>query len=211
MAKETFIGLIGRKLGMTQMYKEDGTMQALTAIEAGPCTVVQVKTTDKEGYSSVQLGFGDSKHINSAQKGHLKNLGQFKHLREFRVDDIGTIEVGQKVDVSQFQDGDLVDVTGISKGKGFAGVVKRHHFAGGPKTHGQSDRHRAPGSIGATTTPGRVFKGMRMAGHMGDVRVTARNLKVAQIDPARNLLLVNGAVPGGKNGLLLIKKSARRK
>ncbi len=210
MTKDVSIGIIGRKLGMTQMFKDDGTVQALTAIEAGPCTVVQVKATTKEGYNSVQLGFGESKRLNSAQKGHLKGLGQFKYLREFRVDDSGAIEVGQRVDVNQFKDGDLVNITGVSKGKGFAGVVKRHHFAGGPKTHGQSDRHRAPGSIGATGVA-RVFKGTRMAGHMGDARVTAHNLKVAQIDPARNLLLVNGAVPGGKNGLVLIKKSARRK
>jgi len=200
-------GIIGRKLGMTQIFRENGEAEAVTAIEAGPCIVIQVKTKDKEGYNAVQLGFGEAKRLNSPQKGHLKGLGQFKHLREFRVSDSEAIEVGETVDVSLFKTGDLVDIIGVSKGKGFAGVVKRHHFAGGPKTHGQSDRHRAPGSIGATTSPGRVFKGMRMAGHMGDSRVTVRHLEVFEADPARNLLLVRGAVPGGRNGILLIRKS----
>jgi large subunit ribosomal protein L3 len=159
----------------------------------------------------VQLGFGEAKRLNSPQKGHLKEIGQFKHLREFSVEDVNSVQVGQKVDVDMFKPGDLLDVTGISKGKGFAGVVKRHHFAGGPKTHGQSDRHRAPGSIGATTSPGRVLKGTRMAGHMGDRRVTERNLKVLDVDSARHLLLVKGAVPGSKKGLLLIKKAGEGK
>ncbi len=138
-------------------------------------------------------------------------MGVVRHLREFRVDNTEAIEVGQRIDVSLFKVGDLVDITGVSKGKGFAGVVKRYHFAGGPKTHGQSDRHRHAGSIGATTSPGRVLKGMRMAGHMGNRRVTVRHLEVLEADSARNLLLVKGAVPGGKNGLLLIKKSGREK
>ena len=202
------LGIIGRKLGMTQVFTEDGRAEAVTAIEAGPCAVVQVKTIDKEGYNAAQLGFGDTKRLKSPEKGHLKGIGQFKHLREFRIEDIKAIETEQKVDVSLFKSGDLVDIAGVSKGKGFAGVVKRHHFAGGPKTHGQSDRHRAPGSIGAGTTPGRVFKGMRMAGHMGSRRVTAQNLEVFAVDPDRNLLLVKGAVPGGINGLLMIRKSA---
>jgi len=200
-------GIIGKKLGMTQMFMDDGRAEAVTAIEAGPCTVIQVKTVAKERYSAAQLGFGETKRLNSPQRGHLKGLGQLRYLREFRVDDVEGIEVGQKVDVSLFQAGDLIDVTGMSKGKGFAGVVKRYHFAGGPKTHGQSDRHRAPGSIGATTSPGRVFRGQRMAGHMGNARVTVCDLKVLQADPDRNLLLVKGAVPGAKNGILLIKKS----
>jgi large subunit ribosomal protein L3 len=201
-------GIIGRKLGMTQIFRENGKAEAVTAIEAGPCTVIQVKTKDKEGYNAVQLGFSEAKRLKSPQKGHLKGLGQFKYLREFRVSDGETIEVGETVDVSLFKTGDLVDIIGVSKGKGFAGVVKRHNFAGGPKTHGQSDRHRAPGSIGATTSPGRVFKGMRMAEHMGDSRVTVRHLEVFEADPARNLLLVRGAVPGGRNGLLLVRKSS---
>lgn len=204
-------GIIGKKLGMTQLFSDDGRVEAVTVIEAGPCVITQVKTAANEGYSAAQLGFGEAKKLKSPQKGHLKELGQFRYLREFRVDDTESIEVGQKVDVSLFQPGDLVDVTGVSKGKGFAGVVKRYHFAGGPKTHGQSDRHRAPGSIGATTSPGRVFKGTRMAGHMGNRRVTVQRLEVFEADPERNLLLVKGAVPGARNGLLIISKSAREK
>jgi len=200
-------GIIGRKLGMTQIFRDNGKAEAVTAVEAGPCIIIQIRTLDKEGYNAVQLGFGETKRLKSPQRGHLKGLGQFKHLREFRVDDIGTITVGDKVDVSLFKEGDTVDVTGISKSKGFAGVVKRHHFAGGPKTHGQSDRHRHPGSIGATTSPGRVFKGTRMAGRMGGERVTVRHLEVFGANPDRNLLLLKGAVPGNRNGLLLIKKS----
>ena len=200
-------GIIGKKLGMGQIFGDDGKVEALTAIEAGPCVVTQVKTTDKEGYNAAQLGFGQSKRLNSPQKGHLKKLGQFRHLQEFRLADTKKIKVGDKIDVSLFKEGDLVNITGVSKGKGFAGVVKRHHFAGGPKTHGQSDRHRAPGSIGSTTSPGRVLKGMRMAGHMGNRRVTVQHLQVYKTDPERNLLLIRGAVPGAKNGLLLIKKA----
>ena len=203
--------MIGRKIGMTQIFTSSGNAQAVTAIEAGPCAVTQVKTVAKEGYNAVQLGFGETKRLNSPQRGHLKGLGQLKSLREFRITDTEATKVGDKVDVSLFTAGDMVDITGVSKGKGFAGVVKRHHFAGGPKTHGQSDRHRAPGSIGATTTPGRVFKGMRMAGHMGNKRVTVLKLEVVDADPGRNLLLVKGAVPGARNGLLLIRKSARGK
>jgi large subunit ribosomal protein L3 len=204
-------GIIGKKLGMSQVFREDGGLDGVTAIEAGPCTVVQVKTEAKEGYNSVQLGFGEDKRLNSPEKGHVKEFGQFKYLRELRVDNMENIQVGQKVDVSLFKVGDFVNVTGVTKGKGFAGVVKRHHFKGGPKTHGQSDRQRHPGAIGSTTRPGRVFKGLRMGGHMGDERLTVRNLKVIMADPARNLLLVKGAVPGATDGLLIIKKSARRK
>lgn len=204
-------GIIGRKLGMTQIFSDNGKAEAVTAIEAGPCAVIQVKTMAKEGYNAAQLGFSEAKRLKSPQRGHLKGLGQFKYLREFRVADTEAIKVGDRIDVSLFKDGDLVDITGISKGKGFAGVVKRYHFAGGPKTHGQSDRHRAPGSIGATTSPGRVFKGQRMAGHMGNSRVTMRHLEVSAADPTRNLLLVRGAVPGAKNGLLIIRKSVREK
>jgi len=200
-------GIIGRKIGMTQVFGEDGKVAPVTAIEVGPCFVTQIKRAEKEGYDAVQLGFGEAKRLNSPQKGHLKKVGMLKHLREFEASDIASIQVGQRVDVSIFKPGDLVDVTGISKGKGFAGVVKRHHFAGGPKTHGQSDRHRAPGSIGATTTPGRVFKGLRMAGHMGNERVTVRHLRVIEADAERNLLLVRGAVPGARNGLITIEKS----
>jgi len=202
-------GIIGKKLGMVQIFGDDTKVETVTVIEAGPCAVTQVKTVAKEGYDAVQLGFSEAKRLNSPQRGHLKGLDQFKYLREFRMDNTEAIEVGQKVDVSLFEAGDIVDITGVSKGKGFAGVVKRYHFAGGPKTHGQSDRHRHPGSIGATTSPGRVFKGMRMAGHMGNETVTVRKLIIFKAEPARNLLLVKGAVPGGRNGLLLIKKSGK--
>jgi len=202
-------GIIGRKIGMTQVFSGNGKAEAVTAIEAGPCVVTQVKAAAKEGYNAVQLGFGEVKRLKSPQRGHLKGLGQFKYLREFRVDDIEAIEVGQRVDVSLFKEGDLIDVSGLSKGRGFAGVVKRYGFAGGPKTHGQSDRHRARGSIGASSSPGRVLKGTRMAGRMGDNRVTVRHLAVFQADPERNLLMVRGAVPGARNGLLLIRKSGK--
>lgn len=204
-------GIIGKKLGMTQIFRDNGKVEAVTAIEAGPCAVVQVKTAADEGYNALQIGFGQAKRLSSPQRGHLKDSGQFRYLREFRADDIEGVQVGDRIDVSLFQAGDLVDVTGVSKGKGFAGVVKRHGFAGGPKTHGQSDRHRHPGSIGAGTSPGRVLKGTRMAGHMGSERVTVRKLEVFQTDPDRNLLLVKGAVPGASNGLLLIRKSGGRK
>ncbi len=203
-------GIIGKKLGMTQIFKENGEMEPVTAIEAGSCAIIQVKTSVKDGYNAVQLGFGAAKRLKSPQRGHLKELGQFKYLREFRVDETEGVKVGDKVDVSLFQEGEQVDVIGVSKSKGFAGVVKRHHFAGGLKTHGQSDRHRAPGAIGPDR-PARVIKGMRMAGRMGGERVTVRNLVVLKADPARNLLLIRGAVPGAKNGLLLIRKSIKGK
>jgi large subunit ribosomal protein L3 len=203
-------GIIGRKLGMTQVFTEDRMVAPVTAIEAGPCFVIQIKREEKEGYDAIQLGFGEAKRLSSPEKGHLKKLGMLKYLREFEAEDIDSIEVGQKIDVSIFQPGDLVDITGISKGKGFQGGVKRHGFAGGPKTHGQSDRHRAPGSIGSSATPGRVFKGLKMAGHMGNERVTVQKLTVVEADAERNLLLVSGAVPGAKNGLVRIRKSANQ-
>jgi large subunit ribosomal protein L3 len=205
--REMLQGIIGRKLGMTQIYRENGRIESVTAVEAGPCAVTQVKTIDKEGYDAVQVGFKESKHLNSAEKGHLKGLAMYRHLREFRIESTQENKVGDLIDVSAFKQGDHVDVIGISKGKGFAGVVKRHHFKGGPKTHGQSDRERHPGAIGSTTTPGHIKKGLRMAGHMGSQQVTAQRLEILKIDPARNLLLIKGAVPGSDNGLVLIKKS----
>jgi large subunit ribosomal protein L3 len=204
-------GIIGKKVGMTQVFRENGQMEAVTLIEAGPCTITQVKTVDKEGYDAVQMGFGQAKKLTKAEQGHVKELGKFKHLREFEISDPKTLKVGDKIDVGIFQPGDFVNVTGISKGKGYAGVVKRHHFKGGPKTHGQSDRTRAPGAIGATTTPGHVLKGLRMAGHMGVERVTVRRLEVFKTDPAKNMLVVRGAVPGNRDGLLLISKTTKRK
>ena len=202
-------GILGKKIGMTQVFNDDGTMVAVTAIEAGPCTIAQVKTKVRDGYDAVQLGFGEAKRLNSPQKGHLRGGGMSKHLCEFKADDALAHQVGEKVDAGIFKAGDFVDITGVSKGRGFAGVVKRHGFRGGPKTHGQSDRHRAPGSIGSTTTPGRVLKGTRMAGHMGNEQVTVKHLQVVEADPVRNLLLVKGAVPGARSGLLLVKKSSK--
>lgn len=201
-------GIIGKKLGMTQVYGDDGTSQAVTAIEAGPCTVMQIKTIEKDGYQAVQLGYGEKKTGSRRGKGKEK-AALPRYRREFPVEKSEGMEPGQKIDVSLFKAGDAVDVTGISKGKGFAGGVKRHHFKGGPKTHGQSDRFRAPGSVGAGTTPGKVFKGMRMAGHLGAEQVTVSNLEVVQADTERNLLIVKGAVPGATNGLVLIRKSTR--
>jgi large subunit ribosomal protein L3 len=200
-------GILGRKLGITQVFRDDGTSVPVTVIEAGPCTVVQVKTEKNDGYAAVQLGFGTRKRVNSPLKGHMKGLGQFLCLREFRVDDIGEWEVGKKVGCDLFQQGDLVDVSGASKGRGFAGVMKRHGFHGGPRTHGQSDRARAPGSIGAGTDPGRVIKGLKMAGHMGTGQATVKNLRVLQSDPARNIMMVEGSVPGNKDALLRVRRS----
>jgi len=200
-------GIIGRKKGMAQLFNENRNIVQVTAIEAGPCFITQVKRAEKEGYNAVQLGFGDTKRLTQPEKGHLKKTGNLKYLREFRLDDVASLEVGQKVDVSIFKPGDIVDVIGISKGKGFAGGVKRHHFSGGLKTHGQSDRHRAPGAIGSTTFPGRVWKGLRMAGHMGDSRATVRGLTVVEANAEKNLLLLRGAVPGANDGILLVKKS----
>ncbi len=198
-------GIIGKKIGMTQLFLENGECVAATAIEAGPCTVIQLKTLEKDGYEAVQLGFGTSKRLNKAEKGHLREFGDHPHLHEFRAPVEGT-EVGQKIDAGFIAPGDLLKVTGRSKGMGFAGTVKRHHFRGGPKTHGQSDRHRAPGSVGGGTFPGRVLKGKRMAGHMGNERVTALNLKVLSVDAERNLVLVRGAVPGANGGIVIVEK-----
>ncbi len=203
-------GIIGRKKGMTQIFTDKGEAAAVTLIEVGPCTVVQVKTTDTDGYNAAQLGFGEAKKIKSAEKGHMKDLGSFQCLKEFRLDTAEGVKVGDKIDVNLFAPGDKVRVTGVSKGRGFAGVVKRHHFHGGPKTHGQSDRNRAPGAIGSTTTPGRVLKGRRMAGHMGDERVTVTGLEVLKTDIPRNIIMVKGAVPGSDNSLVLVGKTATR-
>ncbi len=209
MSKVRTQGLLGVKLGMTQIFEEGGLVRGVTAIEAGPCTITQVKTPEVDGYTAVQLGFLEKKHLNKPETGHLKGLPSLRTLREVRLDSVDGLEHGQKLDVSMFEVGELVDVVGQSKGKGFAGGVKRHHFAGGPKTHGQSDRHRAPGSIGSTTTPGRVYKGLRMAGHMGDERVTVQNLKVIEVDPERNLLLLEGAVPGSRNSVIFVRKAVK--
>ncbi|MEE8369556.1 MAG: 50S ribosomal protein L3 [Dehalococcoidia bacterium] len=202
-------GVLGRKLGMSQMFESDGTAVPVTVIEVGPCVVIQVKTRKRDGYEAVQLGFGERKRLNSPQKGHMKGLGQFRYLREFRVDDIEAWEVGKKVGCELFERGDYVHVSGASKGRGFAGVMKRHGFHGGPKTHGQSDRARAPGSIGAGTDPGRVIKGMKMAGHMGTGQITVKNLKVIESDVARGRLMIRGAVPGNEGELVRVRRAQR--
>jgi large subunit ribosomal protein L3 len=206
-------GILGKKLGMTQVYGKGGKTEPVTAIAAGPCTVTQVKTVEKDGYSAAQLGFMEMKAPKTGKKSKEKEKEpvKFKYTREFRLDNGPKVEAGQVIDVSLFKAGDVVDICGISKGKGFAGGVKRYHFNGGPKTHGQSDRWRAPGSVGSNTSPGRVYKGLRMAGHLGAVRVTVNNIEVVQADAERNILLVRGAVPGANNGLLLIQKAKREK
>lgn len=204
-------GILGRKLGMTQIFESDGKAVPVTVIEAAPLTVVQVKTLENDGYEAVQVGIGSRKALNSPQKGHMKNLGQFRHLRELKVDNIGEWEVGKTVGVDMFEPGDLVDVSGPSKGRGFAGVMKRHGFHGGPKTHGQSDRARAAGSIGAGTSPGKVIKGMKMAGHMGTRQVTVKSLKVVRSDADKGILMVRGAVPGNEGALVKVRRSPRGK
>ena len=191
---------------MSQIFRENGHVVPVTVIEAGPCSVTQIKTQDTDGYEAVQLGFGAIKKLNKPRAGHLKNSTLNRHLREVEADDPTEFEVGQRISVDIFQEGEKVDIIGNSKGRGFAGVMKRHGFHGGPRTHGQSDRARAPGSIGGGTTPGKVYKGMKMAGHMGNRRVTVKNLEIMRVDPERNLLVVKGAVPGGPNGLLLIRR-----
>jgi large subunit ribosomal protein L3 len=205
-------GLIGKKIGMTQIFDEQGVAHPVTIIEAGPCYVTQVRLPERDGYAAVQLGFGEihPKKLAAGELGHLKanNLSPVRFLREFRTKDAAN--VGDKVTVDVFSVGENVDVIGTSKGKGFAGSVKRHHFKGGKKTHGQSDRHRAPGSRGSGTTPGRVFKGSRGAGHMGNERVTVQALKIVLVDGERNLLGIRGAVPGGKGGLVVIKEARKQ-
>jgi len=206
-------GLIGKKVGMTQIFDDAGSAIPVTLIEAGPCYVTQVRNSELDGYSAVQLGFEEAKpkRLSGGQLGHLKrnNLPPLRFLREFRAKDPGVNE-GDTLTVEVFVIGENVDVIGTSKGKGFQGTVKRHHFRGGPKTHGQSDRNRAPGSRGSGTTPGRVYKGARGAGHMGNERVTTHNLKIVLVDRERNLLGVRGAVPGARGGVLLIKEARKQ-
>jgi large subunit ribosomal protein L3 len=203
-------GIIGRKVGMTQVYAEDGRAIPVTVIQAGPCVVVQRKTKQKDGYEAVQLGLVEDrkvKKVTKAMAGHFKkaDLPPCRVLREVRIDGKDESKVGDKVSVEQFAPGDTIVITGTSKGKGFQGVVKRHHFRGGAATHG-SMFHRAPGGIGASAWPSRVIKGMRAAGHMGDERITQKNLKVVRVDAANNVLVVKGAVPGAGGGYLLIRK-----
>ena len=203
-------GLMGRKRGMTQIFSEKGQVIPVTVLEVGPCYVTQIHTEEKSGYGAVQLGFEETRKLNKAERGHLKNLPSLKHLREVRTTQLDKYKVGQKLTAGIFSVGERVDVVGTSKGKGTAGPVKKYHFRGGPKTHGQSDRTRRPGSSSATTTPGRVLKGTRRAGQMGNVRVTISNLDVVQVDPERNLVAVRGAVPGAKNGLIFVQKARKQ-
>jgi large subunit ribosomal protein L3 len=208
----TFKGLLGTKLGMTQIFDENARVVPVTVIQAGPCTVTQVKSPERDGYSAVQLAFGTSRPA-----GHQAQAGQFakagveprRHLVELRTADAGEYSLGQELKADVFAPGDRVDVVGVSKGKGFAGVMKRHGFKGLGASHGTERKHRSPGSVGACATPARIFKGMRMAGHMGHERVTVLNLEVVKADPDRNQLLVRGAVPGPKRGLVMVRSSVK--
>ena len=201
------IGLIGRKVGMTQVFQDDGTMVAVSVVAIQPNTVTRVRTPERDGYTAVQLGTDVVGKLSRPEAGQLKDLPKVKTIREFRVDDLASFEVGQTVNLGDlFTAGDEVDVTGVSKGKGTAGVIKRHNFRRGPTTHG-SDHHRAPGSIGPGTTPGRVYRGMKMSGHMGDETVTIKKVRVIRTDPDRNLLLVKGTLPGARGGLIIVKKA----
>lgn len=207
-------GMIGKKIGMTQIFDESGNVIPVTVIEAGPCYVTQIRTGERDGYSAVQLGFSETKpdRLTKGQLGHLQkhNLPALKVLREFRVNNEDVdVEAGSEIKVDVFEEGELVDVIGISKGKGFAGTIKRHNFNRQPKTHGQSDRERAPGAIGMCASPGRTLKGKRMAGRMGNDRVTMQNLQVVRVDPEKNLLAVRGSVPGSKGGIVVIRPARK--
>ena len=201
------LGILGTKLGMTQVFDDTGRAIPVTVVQAGPCTITQVKTKETDGYTSVQIGYDEvtEKKLSKAERGHLAKAGDnlLRHLREYRLDDVSSYELGQAIKADIFEAGQLVDVAGTSIGRGFAGFQKRHNFQRGPMSHG-SKNHRAPGSIGAGTTPGRVYPGKRMAGHMGAVRKTIRKLEVVRVDAEKNLLLIKGAVPGKSGNLLSI-------
>jgi len=207
-------GLIGKKVGMTQIFDEAGSALPVTLIEAGPCYVTQVRRPASEGYAAIQLGFGEvnPRRLTGGQLGHLKRheLPPLRFLREFRAKTQEDLKEGDRVTVEVFQVGDRVDIVGITKGKGFAGAVKRYHFRGGPKTHGQSDRHRAPGARSSTSTPGRVYKGSRGPGHMGSDWVTSQNVRVVLVDPERNLLGVRGSVPGPRGAVIVVKEARKQ-
>lgn len=206
-------GILGTKIGMTQIFDEHSRIVPVTVIKAGPCRIAQVKTREKDGYSAIQLAFGETREsrMTKPELGHLKTagIGSYANLMELRLADITGFEVGQEIKADIFAKGDRADVVGVSKGKGFAGVMKRHGFSGKGASHGTERKHRSPGAIGACATPSRVFKGMRMAGHMGHERVTILNLEVVDADPERNLLLVRGAVPGPNGGLVMVRSSVR--
>lgn len=204
-------GILGRKIGMTQIFTEHGEVIPVTVVEAGPVVVTQVKTTENDGYTAIQVGFGDAKEksLNKPQKGHLAAANTLKkHLKEFRVDSVEGYTVGQEIKADLFAAGELIDVTGISKGKGFQGPIKRHGQSRGPETHG-SRYHRRPGSMGACSYPGRVFKNKKLAGHMGSVKVTVQNLEVVRVDADKNFILVKGAIPGAKGSVVTLKEAVK--
>lgn len=206
----TIAGLLGRKIGMTTYYHDDGTAESVTAVEVGPCVVTQVKTEARDGYEAVQVGFGTARKLSSPDAGHQnRSGGKFAHLQEFSVGDLAEFEVGQELKADVFEVGESIKVIGTSKGKGFSGVVRRWGFHGGPKTHGQSDRHRSPGSIGAGTSPGRVWPGTKMAGHQGVDRITVKGLRVVAADVDNNVVLVRGSIPGANNGIVRIEKQSK--
>lgn len=204
-------GILGKKLGMTQIFTEAGIVVPVTVVEAGPIVVTQIKTVEKDGYNAIQIGFGDAKEksLNKPQKGHLAAANTLKkHLKEFRVESVEGYTVGQEIKADLFEAGEIIDVTGISKGKGFQGPIKRHGQSRGPESHG-SRYHRRPGSMGACSFPGRVFKNKKLAGHMGSVKVTVQNLEVVRIDAEKNLILVKGAIPGPKGSVVTIKEAVK--
>ena len=204
-------GILGRKIGMTQVFDEAGHAVPVTVVQAGPCRVAQLKTVDTDGYSAVQLSFGEARRANKAVAGHYAKAGvdPGRHLVELRVPDTAAFSPGEEIKADVFEPGEVVDVIGVTKGKGFAGAMKRHNFGGLGASHGTQKKHRSPGSIGACATPARVFKGTRMAGHMGHTRVTTLNLKVIKVDPERNIMLIRGAVPGPRGGLIMVRSGIR--
>lgn len=204
-------GILGRKVGMTQVFDENGRAVPVTVVEAGPCRVSQVKLPETDGYLAVQLAFGEPRKVTKPLAGHFKkaNVDPARHVVELRLEELGDYALGSEIKADVFEAGELVDVVGVTKGKGFAGGMKRHNFAGLSATHGTQRKHRSPGSIGACATPARVFKGTRMAGQLGHVRVTTLNLKVIKADADRNLLLLRGAVPGPKGGLVMVRSAVR--
>jgi len=204
--KKHDIGILGRKVGMTQVFAEDGTIVPVSVVAVEPNTVTALRTDERDGYTAVQVGAGQARKLTKPRLGQLKGLPRVRDTREFRIDDVSAYEVGQTLDVTLFEAGETVDVTGVSKGKGFSGTIKRHNFRRGPETHG-SDSHRAPGSIGGGTTPGKVFKGTPMAGRMGNDRVTVKKATIVRADADRNLLLVKGPVPGARNALVMVRKA----
>ena len=204
-------GILGRKIGMTQIFTEHGEVIPVTVVEAGPVVVTQIKTTENDGYTAIQVGFGDAKEksLNKPQKGHLAAANTLKkHLKEFRVESVDAYTVGQEIKADVFAAGEMIDVTGISKGKGFQGPIKRHGQSRGPESHG-SRYHRRPGSMGACSYPGRVFKNKKLAGHMGSVKVTVQNLEVVRVDADKNFILVKGAIPGAKGSVVTLKEAVK--